>query len=55
LPTHSFIIVWPDYGDVHGVVIARAYGLNSERLPSQVQSVDIYRLVYAALSGLAHG
>ena len=49
---HPFAIVWPDYGDTHGGVIARAHGLNSERLPNHVQNVDIYRLMYATLFGV---
>lgn len=49
---HPFAIAWPDYGDVHGGVIARAHGLNSDRLPNHVQNVDIYRLMYATLFGI---
>ncbi len=46
-----FAIIWPDYGDYHGGVIAKAHGLNSEFLPNNVQNADIYKLMYATLFG----
>lgn len=48
---HAFAIVWPDYGDYHGGVVARAGGLNEAFLPDNVQNTDIYRLMYATLFG----
>ncbi|MFW6353470.1 MAG: alkaline phosphatase [Verrucomicrobiota bacterium] len=48
---HPFAIVWPDYGDYHGGIIARAHGLHSDRLPRHVQNADIYRLIHATLFG----
>ncbi len=47
-----FAIVWPDYGDFNGGVIARAHGLNSHLLPNTVQNTDIYRIMYATLFGI---
>lgn len=47
-----FAIIWPDYGDFHGGVIARAHGLNSHLLPNNVHNVDIYRIMYATLFGI---
>ena len=47
-----FAIVWPDYGDFNGGVVARAHGLNSHMLPNNVHNVDIYRLMYATLFGV---
>lgn len=48
---HYFGIAWPDYGDYHGGIVARAQGMNSHLLPAHVQNTDIYRLMYATLFG----
>lgn len=46
-----FAVSWAAYGDVYGGVIARAHGLNAERLPANVDNTDIYRLMYLTLFG----
>ncbi|MGE0266979.1 MAG: alkaline phosphatase [Candidatus Omnitrophota bacterium] len=39
------------YSDLSGGIIARAAGLNSERLPLTVDNTDIYRMMYLTLFG----
>ncbi|KAF0151015.1 MAG: alkaline phosphatase [Ignavibacteria bacterium] len=46
-----FGIAWATYGDVTGSVIARAHGLNSERMKGKVDNTFIYRLMYYSLFG----
>ncbi|MBX3009493.1 MAG: alkaline phosphatase [Melioribacteraceae bacterium] len=46
-----FGLVWSSYGDVAGSVIARAHGLNSERMRGKIDNTFIYRLMYLTLFG----
>lgn len=39
------------YSDLSGGIIARAAGLNSDRLPLMVDNTDIYRMMYLTLFG----
>lgn len=47
-----FAVAWAAHGDMEGGVVARAHGLNAERLPVSVQNTDIYRMIYATLFGV---
>ena len=47
-----FGITWAGSGDYAGAVIAKAHGLNSEMLPTNVDNTDIYRLMYSTLFGV---
>lgn len=47
-----FGIVWAGYEDVAGGILARAHGLNANRLPKNVDNTDIYRLMYLTLFGI---
>lgn len=46
-----FGIVWSCFGDVTGSVVARAHGLNSERMNGKIDNTDIYRFMYLTLFG----
>lgn len=46
-----FAISWATLHDVHGGVIAKAHGLNAERLPANVDNTELYRLMYGTLFG----
>jgi alkaline phosphatase len=46
-----FGIAWAAFDDVMGGIVARAYGLNADRLPASVDNTDIYRMLYATLFG----
>jgi alkaline phosphatase len=47
-----FGIVWSCFGDVTGSVIARAHGLNSDRMQGKIDNTDIYRIMYLTLFGV---
>lgn len=47
-----FGIVWSCFGDVTGSVVARAHGLNSERMKGKIDNTDIYRYMYLTLFGV---
>ncbi|MCB0806325.1 MAG: alkaline phosphatase [Bacteroidales bacterium] len=47
----QFAITWATYDDVYGAVIAKAHGLNAERLPNNVDNTEIYKLMYVTLFG----
>lgn len=47
-----FGIVWSSYGDVTGSVVARAHGLNAERMKGKIDNTDIYRYMYLTLFGV---
>jgi alkaline phosphatase len=47
-----FGIVWSCYGDVTGSVVARAHGLNAERMKGKIDNTDIYRFMYLTLFGV---
>lgn len=48
----SFGIVWASYSDLTGSVVARAHGLNSERMKGKIDNTDIYRYMYLSLFGV---
>jgi alkaline phosphatase len=48
---HHFAVAWSCFDDVGGGIIARAHGLNAERLPLHVDNTDIYRMMYLTLFG----
>lgn len=47
-----FGIAWSCFGDVTGSVIARAHGLNSDRMQGKIDNTDIYRIMYLTLFGV---
>lgn len=47
-----FGIAWSCFGDVTGSVIARAHGLNSNRMHGKIDNTDIYRIMYLTLFGV---
>lgn len=47
-----FGIVWSSFGDVTGSVIARAHGLNSDRMKGKIDNTDVYRIMYLTLFGV---
>ena len=48
---YAFGIAFASAGDVPGAILARAGGLNSDRLPLNADNTDIYRLMYLTLFG----
>lgn len=46
-----FLITWATSYDVMGGVVSKAYGFNSEYLPTNVDNTDIYRVIYRTLFG----
>lgn len=49
--SHAFGIAWAARADVMGGIVARAHGLNADRLPASVDNTDVYRMLYATLFG----
>lgn len=47
--TFPFGITWSAYGDLTGSVIARAHGLNAEKMYGKIDNTDIYRIMYLTL------
>jgi alkaline phosphatase len=47
-----FGIAWSCFGDVTGSVIARAHGLNANRMHGKIDNTDIYRIMYLTLFGV---
>ncbi len=47
----TFAILWAEYMDVAGGIVARAAGLNSDQLQPSVDNTDIYRMMYLTLFG----
>lgn len=47
-----FGIVWASRGDLTGAVVARAHGLNAEKMHSKIDNTDIYRMMYLTLFGV---
>jgi alkaline phosphatase len=47
-----FAIAWSCYGDVTGGVVARAHGLNANRMNGKIDNTDIYRIMYLTLFGI---
>ena len=50
--TFPFGIVWSSNGDLTGPIVARAHGLNAERMKGKIDNTDIYRLMYMTLFGV---
>jgi alkaline phosphatase len=50
--TFPFGIVWASFGDLTGSVVARAHGLNAERMNGKIDNTDIYRMMYLTLFGV---
>lgn len=50
--TFPFGIVWAAFGDLTGSVVARAHGLNADRMNGKVDNTDIYRIMYLTLFGV---
>lgn len=50
--TFPFGIAWSGYGDLTGSVIARAHGLNADKMHGKIDNTDIYRIMYLTLFGL---
>ena len=48
----AFGIAWSCFGDVTGSVIARAHGLNADRMNGKIDNTDIYRIMYLTLFGI---
>jgi alkaline phosphatase len=48
----AFGIEWSCFGDVTGSVIARAHGLNADRMHGKIDNTDIYRIMYLTLFGV---
>ena len=48
---YPFAIAWGGSNDFTGSVVAKAHGLNADKLPSTVDNTDIYRLMYLTLFG----
>jgi len=46
-----FGIAWSTGEDVTGSVIARAEGMNSDRMKGKIDNTDIYRIMYLTLFG----
>lgn len=44
-------IVWASSGDLTGPIVARAHGLNAERMNGKIDNTDIYRFMYLTLFG----
>lgn len=50
--TFPFGIAWSSYGDVSGGVVARAHGLNADRMKGKIDNTYIYRIMYLSLFGI---
>jgi alkaline phosphatase len=50
--TFPFGIAWAGYGDLTGSVIARAHGLNADKMHDKIDNTDIYRIMYLTLFGV---
>ena len=46
-----FGIAWSTIEDVYGSVIARAEGLNSDKMKGKIDNTDVYRIMYLTLFG----
>lgn len=48
---YPFAIAWAGFSDFTGSIVAKAHGLNADKLPQTVDNTDIYRLMYFTLFG----
>jgi alkaline phosphatase len=46
-----FAVGWSTGGDNAGSIVAKAHGLNADKLPKTLDNTDIYRLMYLTLFG----
>lgn len=51
-PMGNFGIGWVSTGDFSGSIVAKAYGMNADLLPSTLDNTDIYRLMYRTAFGI---
>lgn len=51
-PMGNFGIAWVGTGDYPGSLVAKAYGMNADLLPSTLDNTDIYRLMYRTAFGI---
>lgn len=49
--TFPFGIVWASSGDLTGPIVARAHGLNADKMNGKIDNTDIYRMMYLTLFG----
>jgi alkaline phosphatase len=47
----AFAIAWSCFGDVTGGVVARAHGLNADKMNGKIDNTEIYRIMYLTLFG----
>ncbi len=47
-----FGVAWSGYGDVTGGVVARAHGLNADKMKINFDNTDVYRIMYLSLFGI---
>jgi alkaline phosphatase len=50
--TFPFGIAWSAFGDLTGSIIARAHGLNADKMHGKIDNTDIYRIMYLTLFGI---
>jgi alkaline phosphatase len=50
--TFPFGIVWSSNGDLTGPIVARAHGLNADKMNGKIDNTDIYRFMYLTLFGV---
>ena len=48
---YPFAIAWAGFSDYSGSIVAKAQGLNADKLPNTLDNTDIYRLMYLTLFG----
>jgi glycerophosphoryl diester phosphodiesterase len=51
-PMGGFGVGWVGTPDFPGSIVSKAYGMNSDLLPSTLDSTEIYRLMYQTLFGI---
>ena len=49
--SYPFAIAWAGFNDFTGSIVAKAHGLNADKLANTVDNTDIYRLMYLTLFG----
>lgn len=52
-PMGNFGIAWVGTPDFPGSIVSKAYGMNSDKLPSTLDNTEIYALMYETLFGVA--
>jgi len=52
-PMGNFGIGWVGTPDFPGSIVSKAYGMNSDKLPSTLDNTEIYALMYETLFGVA--